>query len=516
MCAAFKNDGVPFGGINMIFAGDFAQLPPSVNGKALYAHDVGWVIHRTHAHATQKASIGKAVWHQFTTVVILRENMRQRSQTPEDAKLRTALENLHYRACTDEDIKLIQSRVAGPGPHRPKLNQPRFRNVSVITSWNSDRDAINAMGCERFARENGQVLQTFYCRDKLAAESDSSDMSRRQRQNKVNPKRATNIVNPELQELLWNLSPELTEHHPGKLSICVGMPVMIKINVATECYVTNGAEGVVVGWTSRLVSEDKLALDTLFVKLTAAPSKVQVKGLPENVIPLVHQVRKVKCKLPNGKVIEINHDQVPVVPNFAMTDFASQGRTRPDNVCDIQNCKNHQSVYTCLSRGSTLDGTIIVQPFNASKLRGCIAGSLRQEFRELELLDQITKMRYLGEVPPTVVGITRNELIYSFRKWKGEKYMPAAVHSAIQWLPQDPFPLQDKSKDSPWTVLPDPKDKGKEDDTAKATTKATKKDTAGYVSARGTQALQSLNNFGITRKDKRKRDDQHDIETEVV
>ncbi|RPD55787.1 hypothetical protein L227DRAFT_477824, partial [Lentinus tigrinus ALCF2SS1-6] len=378
MCAALKNDGVPFGGINMIFAGDFAQLPPAMSGKALYAHDVGRVIHRTHDHAKQKASIGKAVWHQFTTVVILRDNMRQRSQTPEDAKLRTALENLRYRACTDDDIRLIQSRVAGPGKGRPKLNQPRFRNVSVITSWNSYRDKINELGCERFARENGQTLKTFYSIDKLGSETDSSDIPKRQRANRVNPKRATNIVSPELQDMLWDLSHQLSEHHAGKLSICLGMPVMIKVNEATECCVTNGAEGIVVGWTSRPLSEDKFALETLFVKLTAAPRKVQVKGLPENVIPLVHQIRKVKCKLPNGKIIEINRDQVPVVPNFAMTDFASQGRTRPDNVCDIQNCKNHQSVYTCLSRGSTLAGTIIVQPFDASKLRGGIAGSLRQ------------------------------------------------------------------------------------------------------------------------------------------
>lgn len=62
------------------------------------------------------------------------------------------------------------------------------------------------------------------------------------------------------------------------------MPVMIKINVATECCVTNGVEGAVVGWTSRPVSEDKLALDTLFGKLTAAPSKVQVKGLQMSFI----------------------------------------------------------------------------------------------------------------------------------------------------------------------------------------------------------------------------------------
>ena len=89
-----------------------------------------------------------------------------------------------------------------------------------------------------------------------------------------------------------------------------------------------------------------------------------------------------------------------------MTDFASQGRTRPNNVCDIQNCPTHQSVYTCLSRGSTLDGTVIVQSFDSSKLTGGISGSLRQEFRELELLDEITKMCYMGTISSKVTDIT--------------------------------------------------------------------------------------------------------------
>jgi len=45
--------------------------------------------------------------------VILRENMRQRTQTPEDAKLRTALENMRYSACTPEDIKFLRTQIAG-------------------------------------------------------------------------------------------------------------------------------------------------------------------------------------------------------------------------------------------------------------------------------------------------------------------------------------------------------------------------------------------------------------------
>ena len=127
MCMALKNDGTPFGGVNMIFAGDFAQLPPAVQGAALYSHKVGRVIHRTYSHEKQQASIGKALWHQFTTVVILRQNMRQKSQTKKDAQLCTALENLRYRACTADDIKLIKSRVAGKGKGKPKLNLLRRR-----------------------------------------------------------------------------------------------------------------------------------------------------------------------------------------------------------------------------------------------------------------------------------------------------------------------------------------------------------------------------------------------------
>lgn len=88
-----------------------------------------------------------------------------------------------------------------------------------------------------------------------------------------------------------------------------------------ECCVTNGAEGVVVSWTSHPIDNDQFALKPLFVKLTATPRPVQLPGLPDNVIPLSHMVQKVKCVLPSGAMILINQDQVPVVPNFAMTDF---------------------------------------------------------------------------------------------------------------------------------------------------------------------------------------------------
>src|ERR1700734_3697008 len=91
----------------------------------------------------QEAAIGKALWHQVTTVVILRKNMRQRTQTPKDAKLRTALKNMRYAACTLEDIKFLKTHIAERRSDQPKRSDKKFKNVSIVTALNSQKDRIN-------------------------------------------------------------------------------------------------------------------------------------------------------------------------------------------------------------------------------------------------------------------------------------------------------------------------------------------------------------------------------------
>ena len=147
-CKARGTHDEPFGGINFIFAGDFAQLPPARSGPPLYSGNVGTQMHSGQSVDGQEAAIGKALWHQVTTVVILRQNMRQAQQSAEDSMLRTALENMRYKSCTPEDITFLRTRIAGKGPNDPKLAQKRFRNVSVITACNAQRDKINELGCK--------------------------------------------------------------------------------------------------------------------------------------------------------------------------------------------------------------------------------------------------------------------------------------------------------------------------------------------------------------------------------
>ena len=122
-----------------------------------------------------------------------------------------------------------------------------------------------------------------------------------------------------------------------------------------------------------------------------------------------------------------------------MTDFASQGKTRKYNVADLYNLSSHQAYYTALSRSASATGTLIVQGFDARKITGGCSGALRQEFRELEILDSITTLMHEEKLPAKVYGVTRNELIRTFRQWKGQHFVPRAVHSAIRWSKRNPF-----------------------------------------------------------------------------
>jgi hypothetical protein len=88
--------------------------------------------------------------------------MRQKTQTPEDAKLCTALENMKYAACTPEDIKFLKTGIAGRCSEQPKLSEREFRNVSIITALNAQKDRINELGSTQYAAETGQILTHFF------------------------------------------------------------------------------------------------------------------------------------------------------------------------------------------------------------------------------------------------------------------------------------------------------------------------------------------------------------------
>ncbi|PBL04585.1 hypothetical protein ARMGADRAFT_857259, partial [Armillaria gallica] len=173
---------------------------------------------------------------------------------------------------------------------------------------------------------------------------------------------------------------------PPTLSLCKGMPIMIRTNSATELCITKGQEGTVYAWTEGTGPHGKRVLEVLFVSLIRPPSEVRVPGLPPNVVPVVRSSNTVICSLPDDTTVKLSRTQVEVIINFSMTDFALQGKTRPYNPVDLNNCRTHQSYYTALSRTATAEGTLLLpalsnfraSPVDAHKIQGGCSGRLRQ------------------------------------------------------------------------------------------------------------------------------------------
>ncbi|KAI0827610.1 hypothetical protein BC628DRAFT_1409571 [Trametes gibbosa] len=342
----------------------FCQLPPPGRASSLYSSFVGkWS--STSAPSAQKNTLGKVLWHQFTTVVILRENMRQRGLCHEDVLFHIALENMRYGRCTATDIALLRTRIAMDCPAGPSLSDPWFRQISIITACNAYRDTINARRTCEFAANCGVLLHSFFSYDcwGKAVNSDSARQAQRLYEKTMDPVRADDSISSKLQEILWQVPPCMSDHHAGILMLCIGMPVLLKFNEATELCATNGAEAKVVKMVAGKTLCGRPCLESLHVRLTSPPRNVQVPGLPMNVIPLGRSKQTVDT------VVAIAREQVMILPNFAMTDYACQGRTRPDNVVHLKFWKNHQAMYTCFSRSSSLSGTLILGDFDMAKIQ---------------------------------------------------------------------------------------------------------------------------------------------------
>ncbi|KAF5350751.1 hypothetical protein D9758_010326 [Tetrapyrgos nigripes] len=161
MATALNRPLLPFGGTNMIFAGDFAQLPPAIGGEnvSLYSHTIG------SSSSDQQASIGKYLWHQVNTVVLLKRNCQQTGNSEKDVKFRKALENMRYKQCTTEDITFLRSLISDPSNNSRSVDNPRFRNTSIILTYNKHKDVPNELGTKRFAAETGQTLVQFFSED---------------------------------------------------------------------------------------------------------------------------------------------------------------------------------------------------------------------------------------------------------------------------------------------------------------------------------------------------------------
>src|SRR6202044_3613291 len=75
-----------------------------------------------------------------------------------------------------------------------------FRNVSIITALNAQKDRINELGSVRFAAETGQTLTDFYSIDRFGSPPDAAEKQSRGRKAKASKRNVSNEISPALQK----------------------------------------------------------------------------------------------------------------------------------------------------------------------------------------------------------------------------------------------------------------------------------------------------------------------------
>ena len=386
------NDGSPasspFGGVNVIFTGDFGQLKP-VQAASLY--DYSYVKHPGLRAVRDCAGVdcltGVYLWrHLFRCVVQLIKNQRQSSDPRYAALLGRARLGQSTTQCDnvadgDSDIDILYKRIT----HRVADQNPesiaKFRDAPVIVGTKDIRDTVNARIIAHKAKELGVAPTLVHSEDRIDKKP----------------------VSGSLRQGLWTLSSTTTKDSLGCLPLFPGMRVMVSENIAFSRRIVNGSEGVV----KEVKHEVRDGITYAKVVYVLIPGSGKFGDtLDEDVVPIFPVTNQFECIISVGgcsKKTSISRTHLPLLPAYAYTDYKSQGKSLSYAIVDLHSARSLQGAYVMLSRVRTLDGLMILRPFSPSKLCGNLSQELRDEFERLQLLTSDTQRLYEARRAATTI-----------------------------------------------------------------------------------------------------------------
>jgi len=371
--APYARQGHSFGGLNVILCGDLHQFPPVACAKseALY-HPVNL------AKDSDDAKIGRRIYEEFSTVVVLREQMRITDQVWRDFLVR-----LRYGRVQHEDLTMLRSLLLHQSPI--DFSSPPWTDASLITPRHAVRSHWNHASLRKACSESGQRLLICHAEDTIK-------------------NRALSLV--ERYALAQRSSGDGRRKRkdlPETIELAIGMKVMVTSNIATDLDITNGARGTIVDVI--LNSEEPPVGDSSIVTLKHLPQCVLVKlnrtraarldGLDDGVIPLFPAKSSMQITLAK-KAKTVTRFQYPITAAYSFTDYRSQGQTIPRVIVDIASPPSGKlslfGLYVALSRSSGRETIRLLREFDDQIFLEAHEPELILEDERLDDLDNTTKL----------------------------------------------------------------------------------------------------------------------------
>ena len=352
-----KSNSLAFGGIRVLFSGDFFQLP-AIGDTSLYHQSC------KRKHNAQMVEMGMNLWRNvITTTVLLTKHYR--APNPE---VYNVMERLRKGTLIPSDVEKIKSRVFGH-PMGPDPLDPKWQDAPLITPRNNIRQAWNNQAAIRYSiRNDSQVF--------ISPAIDSG----------ICCDRHTRIwTGDHKTEMLatWNV-------------LCVGSIAVVTANTAVELNMANGSKVIIrevvphpedtEGWrsiqTERVVCLSRPPI-AVWVESVSGPAQKLLNLHPQNhphwfpIMPMKQTITIPQEYGPKASTQEKNTFewiQIQLTSAFAMSDFRVQGNGLTKGIFDLKKppsgrllCAN---IYVMLSRVSNWEDLAILRPFEDSVLSG--------------------------------------------------------------------------------------------------------------------------------------------------
>ena len=383
--------GYSFGGLNVVLCGDLHQFPPVACGKreALY--------YPLDTKDSVDAQVGRQTYEEFSTVVILKEQMRVSDPTWRNflMDLRNGRVESHHlkmlrtlllkRPTPDESPRWPLDVDNPPTSSLPAVDfttQP-WADAALITPRHAVRTQWNEAASQKLCSETGERLFICPALDTIKGAPLTLEERYALTNRHKNTKRRRNKELPET------------------ILLAIGMKVMVTNNLQTDLDITNGARGVI---TNIILNHNEPPLeDGSTVHLKFLPESVLVKlsrtraatlpHLEEGVIP----IQRVSCHMQikvNGKSRTVIRTQFPITGADSFTDYRAQGQTIPYVIIDIAPPPTSGlslfNLYVSLSRSSGRETIRLLRDFDDEMFLQAHEPELIDEDERLKEMDKIT------------------------------------------------------------------------------------------------------------------------------